>query len=113
MFPTLAKCKFEKYGMTGQKRQIDLLCSLSINIVMDKIFLFIWFYYALLAALIFVNLIKYTILVFPFVRMLYMRQLFSKKLKLKTISHSQMCFILSVSKSTKFTKKNFNILLLF
>ncbi|XP_023321260.1 innexin inx2 isoform X2 [Eurytemora carolleeae] len=51
LFPTLSGCTYMRYGEGGGTTQTDLLCLLPLNIIHDKIFLFQWFWFALLSFL--------------------------------------------------------------
>ena len=44
VFPKVAKCDFFKYGHSGTGETKDLLCILPINVINEKIFVFIWFW---------------------------------------------------------------------
>lgn len=49
VFPTLTKCTYYRYGPSGSKEQRDGLCVLSLNILNEKIFLFLFFWFVILA----------------------------------------------------------------
>lgn len=49
MFPTLAKCSFNKYGPSGSIQVFDGLCVLPLNIFNEKIFVFLWFWFLIVA----------------------------------------------------------------
>ncbi|XP_037084386.1 innexin shaking-B-like [Pollicipes pollicipes] len=51
MFPRLTKCTFYRYGAGGSLERYDALCVLSINVVNDKIYLTVWFWYIVLLVL--------------------------------------------------------------
>jgi len=48
-FPKMAKCTFHKYGPSGTIQNHDGLCILPINIIIEKIYVFLWFWYVALA----------------------------------------------------------------
>lgn len=48
IFPKMTKCTFHKYGSSGTIQTFDGLCVLPINIINEKIFIFLWFWYFLL-----------------------------------------------------------------
>jgi len=50
-FPTLVSCSFLKPSVTGNLDSISTMCILSQNIINEKIYLFLWFWYVLLFAL--------------------------------------------------------------
>jgi len=50
-FPTLVSCIFKRPSVTGKLDQMSFMCILSQNIINEKIYLFLWFWYVLLFAL--------------------------------------------------------------
>ncbi|XP_043274667.1 innexin inx1 [Venturia canescens] len=58
VFPRVTKCIFHKYGASGTIQQHDSLCILPLNIVNEKTYIFIWFWYVILSALL-VGLVLY------------------------------------------------------
>jgi len=48
VFPKMSKCTFHKYGPSGTIQNHDGLCILPINIINEKIYIFIWFWFMLL-----------------------------------------------------------------
>jgi len=49
VFPKVTKCTFHKYGASGTVQTIDGLCILPLNIINEKIYVFIWFWFIFLA----------------------------------------------------------------
>lgn len=49
VFPRLTKCTFHKYGASGSIQKHDALCVLALNILNEKIYIFLWFWFILLA----------------------------------------------------------------
>jgi hypothetical protein len=45
VFPKMAKCTFHKYGPSGTIQNHDGLCILPINIINEKIYVFLWFWF--------------------------------------------------------------------
>ncbi|XP_055296476.1 innexin inx2-like [Sitodiplosis mosellana] len=45
VFPKLTKCSFHKYGPSGTIQNFDGLCVLPVNIINEKIYLFLWFWF--------------------------------------------------------------------
>jgi len=45
VFPKMSKCTFHKYGPSGTIQNHDGLCILPINIINEKIYVFLWFWY--------------------------------------------------------------------
>merc|ERR1719180_553384 len=44
VFPRMTKCIFEKFGFSGTVETHDALCMLPINVVNEKIYVFLWFW---------------------------------------------------------------------
>uniref|UniRef100_A0A1A9WPJ9 Innexin n=1 Tax=Glossina brevipalpis TaxID=37001 RepID=A0A1A9WPJ9_9MUSC len=51
VFPRVTKCIFHKYGSSGSLQKHDSLCILPLNIVNEKTYVFIWFWYMILSFL--------------------------------------------------------------
>lgn len=51
VFPKVTKCTFHKYGPSGTVQKFDGLCVLPLNIVNEKIYVFLWFWFILLTVL--------------------------------------------------------------
>ncbi|XP_063984462.1 innexin inx7-like [Diachasmimorpha longicaudata] len=49
VFPKVTKCIFHKYGASGGVEKWDALCVMALNIVNEKIYLFLWFWFIILA----------------------------------------------------------------
>ena len=49
IFPKVTKCTFHKYGPSGTVEKRDGLCVLPLNIINEKIFIFLWFWLIFLA----------------------------------------------------------------
>ncbi|XP_045514597.1 innexin inx3 [Pieris brassicae] len=49
VFPRLTKCTFHKFGASGTIQTHDSLCVLALNILNEKIFIFLWFWLIILA----------------------------------------------------------------
>lgn len=58
VFPRVTKCIFHKYGATGTIQKHDSLCILPLNIVNEKTYIFIWFWFAILSILL-IGLLAY------------------------------------------------------
>jgi len=50
VFPKVAKCTFNKYGPSGSIQRHDALCVLPLNIINEKIYIFLYFWFVFLAA---------------------------------------------------------------
>lgn len=57
VFPKVSKCTFQKFGPSGSIIKIDGLCLLTLNIVNEKIFVFLWFWFMFVAILSGLNLV--------------------------------------------------------
>ncbi|GIY88776.1 innexin inx2 [Caerostris darwini] len=51
VFPRLTKCTFHRYGSSGDVQRHDAMCILPINIINEKIYIFLWFWFITLAVL--------------------------------------------------------------
>merc|ERR1719357_464816 len=45
VFPKVTKCTFHKYGPSGSITRHDGLCILALNIINEKIYVFLWFWF--------------------------------------------------------------------
>ena len=51
VFPKVSKCTFHKYGPSGTVERHDGLCVLPLNIINEKIYIFLWFWFILIASI--------------------------------------------------------------
>ena len=51
VFPRLTKCTFHKYGPSGTIERHDAMCLLALNIISEKVYVFLWFWLIILAVL--------------------------------------------------------------
>ena len=51
IFPRMTKCTFHKFGASGEVEKHDALCILPLNIVNEKIYIFLWFWFLILGIL--------------------------------------------------------------
>lgn len=51
IFPKITKCSFHKFGPSGNIENRDALCVLPLNIVNEKLFMFLWFWFCILTIL--------------------------------------------------------------
>ncbi|XP_025993000.2 innexin inx3 [Solenopsis invicta] len=49
VFPRVTKCTFHKFGSSGSIQNYDALCILASNIINEKIYIFLWFWFIFLA----------------------------------------------------------------
>ncbi|KAH0953451.1 hypothetical protein HN011_008216 [Eciton burchellii] len=49
VFPRVTKCTFHKFGASGTIQKLDALCVLALNILNEKIYIFLWFWLIVLA----------------------------------------------------------------
>jgi len=49
VFPRMTKCTFHRYGSSGDVQRHDALCILPLNIINEKIYIFLWFWFVFLA----------------------------------------------------------------
>lgn len=57
VFPKVTKCTFRKYGPSGSIQPFDGLCVLPLNIVNEKIYVFLWFWFVILSVITSLSLI--------------------------------------------------------
>ncbi|KAG9509129.1 Innexin inx2, partial [Fragariocoptes setiger] len=57
VFPRLTKCTFHRYGSSGDVQKHDAMCILPINIINEKIYIFLWFWFYFLAVISLLTLI--------------------------------------------------------
>ncbi|GAB6027764.1 hypothetical protein CHUAL_002000 [Chamberlinius hualienensis] len=51
VFPRVTKCAFYTYGSTGDAQLHDAVCILPINIINEKIYVIVWFWFVFMAAI--------------------------------------------------------------
>jgi len=49
VFPRMTKCTFMKYGSSGTIQKHDALCILALNIINEKVYIFLWFWLIILS----------------------------------------------------------------
>ncbi|XP_037915276.1 innexin shaking-B isoform X2 [Hermetia illucens] len=64
IFPRMTKCTFFKYGSSGEVEKHDAICILPLNVVNEKIYIFLWFWFILLSFLTTLTLIYRVIIIF-------------------------------------------------
>lgn len=74
VFPKVTKCTFHKYGPSGSVQKFDGLCVLPLNIVNEKIYVFLWFWFIILSVLSGISLIyRVVVCLGPKVRLYLLR----------------------------------------
>ena len=74
VFPKMAKCTVYKFGVSGSMQKNDGMCVLPLNIVNEKIYLFLWFWFVFLSALTGLWLVYRLVVIFiPKVRLYLLR----------------------------------------
>merc|ERR1711884_702205 len=51
VFPKVTKCTFHKFGPSGTVERFDGLCVLPLNIINEKIYIFLWFWFIIVASI--------------------------------------------------------------
>ena len=51
VFPRMTKCTFHMFGRSGEVERHDSLCILPLNIVNEKIYIFLWFWFLIMGVL--------------------------------------------------------------
>ena len=77
VFPKVTKCTFNNYGPSGTVENKDGLCVLAINIINEKIYIFLWFWFMMIGVLTAIQIfIRFLSIVSPCFRLrLYFRLL--------------------------------------
>ncbi|XP_069687407.1 innexin inx7-like [Periplaneta americana] len=57
IFPKVTKCTFHKYGPSGSLQNHDALCVMALNVVNEKLYSFLWFWFVILAMVSFMGLL--------------------------------------------------------
>lgn len=60
VFPRMAKCTYKSYGSSGDMQKHDTLCVLPLNILNEKIYVFLWFWFMMLTILTAIGLVYRT-----------------------------------------------------
>jgi hypothetical protein len=91
VFPKVTKCTFHKYGPSGTVQKFDGLCVLPVNIVNEKVYVFLWFWFVLLSVVTGLALLfRAVVIAGPRVRMylLHARSRLAQQDQIETISHN-------------------------
>ena len=57
VFPKVTKCTMHKFGPSGTIENFDALCVLQLNIINEKIYVFLWFWFVILISITGIKLI--------------------------------------------------------
>jgi len=75
VFPTVTACRIATGGVAFGTMEYDLLCVLPINILNEKIYIFVWFWFLSLAVLSILNMIyRFLVVILPPFRRLLLRR---------------------------------------
>ena len=75
VFPKVTKCTFHRFGPSGTVEKFDGLCVLPLNIINEKIYVFLWFWFVIVSVITGVQLIyRLAILVTPQWRKVLLRR---------------------------------------
>jgi hypothetical protein len=76
IFPKLTKCTFRRFGPSGDVMKFDNLCLLPLNILNEKIYILLWFWFYILMILSgFMVLYRILVIAFPRTRYLLLHKL--------------------------------------
>lgn len=74
VFPRMTKCSFHLFGTSGDVQRHDALCLLAQNIINEKIYIFMWFWWVILATFTAVELVyRFLTLFLPKMREMLLR----------------------------------------
>jgi len=74
VFPKVTKCTFHKYGPTGTIQKLDGLCVLPLNILNEKIYVFLWFWFRFIAIISSLNILyRIVIIMIPSFRVFLLK----------------------------------------
>merc|ERR1719188_510426 len=88
VFPRVTKCTFHKFGPSGTVERFDGLCVLPLNIINEKIYVGLWFWFLFLAGISLVQLVYRLLCMFSptmRVRLLHMSAKLAPKHQVQTI----------------------------
>lgn len=57
IFPKIAKCTYEDFGPSGSIQVIDAICVLPLNVVNEKMYVLLWFWFTFLSLLSFFGIL--------------------------------------------------------
>lgn len=63
IFPKVTKCKFYMYGPSANIQHVDSLCLLPLNIINEKIYIIIWFWFYILGGLTAIMILFHLVLI--------------------------------------------------
>lgn len=76
IFPKMTKCRFHRYGTSGDIQKHDSICLLPLNIINEKVYIFLWFWLIILGVISALGIIyRVVICGFPRYRFLLLRSL--------------------------------------
>ena len=61
VFPKMSKCNIHLFGPSGTRQTYDSICVLPLNILYDKLFLVLWYWYFLLFILSFISVLYWAL----------------------------------------------------
>ena len=69
IFPKLTSCVYTAFGKSGSRQTYNGQCLISLNILNEKIFFFLWLFYVLLTSAFVIKLFHSLLYIFPSVRL--------------------------------------------
>lgn len=82
VFPKVTKCSFQQYGPSGSIQTYDGLCVLPLNVINEKIYILLWFWFSILTILSIIGIV-YRILILFVPQMRYLMLCIRTKMLLR------------------------------
>lgn len=64
VFPRMTKCSFHKFGVSGEVEKHDAICILPLNVVNEKIYVFLWFWFIILSCMTLLTVMYRVVIIF-------------------------------------------------
>lgn len=88
IFPKAAKCTYEAFGPSGSLQKFDALCLLPLNILNQKLFIIVWFWYIIQLFISVLNLLYWILVSYS----AYVRIYILYQKSMNTVSHNLILY---------------------